>query len=84
MPGDRCDFDTPIPSSKLQSAINKAFDTLGSDARNSLIDHLRSKGINLSDGSQLTLNEINAALVPIFSSEAAALLMEMIWNLLED
>jgi hypothetical protein len=81
---DRCDFDLPIPSSQLHIAVSKAFDTLGNDAKDSLLDHLRSKGINLDDGSQRTLNQINATLEPIFSKEAAVLIMEMIWNSLKD
>jgi hypothetical protein len=84
LPRDRRDFDLPIPSSQLQLAVSKAFDTLGRDAKDSLFEHLRSRGIDLDDGSQRTLNQINAALEPIFSKEAAALIMEMIWNYLKD
>jgi hypothetical protein len=64
---DRCDFDLPIPSSQLHLAVDRAFDTLGSGAKDSLLEHLRSQGINLNDGSQRTLNQLNAALDPIFS-----------------
>jgi hypothetical protein len=45
---------------------------------------LHSEGIDLNDGSQRTLNQLNAALEPIFSKEATSLIMEMIWNYLKD
>jgi len=67
LPNDRCDFDMPIPSTKLQLAVSRAFDTLGQAAKDSLLTHLRSQGIDLDDGSQRTLNQLNAALEPIFS-----------------
>jgi hypothetical protein len=81
---DRCDFDLPIPSPQLRLAVDKALDTLGQPAKDSLLDHLRSQGINLDDGSQRTLNQLTAALEPIFSKEATVLVMEMIWNFLND
>ena len=81
---DRCDFDLPIPSKQLRIAVDKALDTLGQPAKDSLLDHLRSQGVNLDDGSQRTLNQLSAALEPIFSKEATILVIEMIWNFLND
>lgn len=69
MSNDRCDFDIPIPSMKLQLAFSRAFDTLGQPAKDSLLVHLRSGGIDLDDGSQRTLNQLNAALESIFSKD---------------
>jgi len=66
---DRCDFDIPIPSMKLQLAVSRAFDTLGQPANDSLLMHLRSRDIDLDDGSQRTLNQHSAALEPIFSKD---------------
>lgn len=83
LPQDRCDFDLPISSSQLRLAVSKAFDTLGQPAKDSLLEHLRSQGIDLDDGSQRTLNQLNAALEPIFSKEATVIIMEMIWNFLD-
>jgi hypothetical protein len=82
LPNDRCDFDLPIPSMKLQLAVSGAFETLGQPAKDSLLVHLRSQGIDLDDGSQRTLNQLNAALEPIFSKEATVLIMEVVWNFL--
>lgn len=82
--GDRCDFDMPIPSMQLRLAVSRALDTLGDPVKESLLAHLRSQGIDLDDGSQRTLNQINAALEPIFSKDATALIMEVIWNYLDD
>ena len=84
LPNDRCDFDVPLPSMKLRFAVGRAFDTFGQPAKDSLFVNLRSRGINLDDGSQRTLNHLNAALEPIFSKEATVLLMEAIWNFLND
>jgi hypothetical protein len=81
---DRCNFDLPLPSPQLQHAVSKAFDRLGRDTKDSLIQHLHSEGIDLNDGSQRTLNQLNAALEPIFSKEATSLIMEMIWDYLKD
>ncbi len=80
MSKDRCDFDLPIPSSQLHLAVSRAFETLGKDAKNSLLAHLQSQGINLEDESQHTLNQLMAALKPIFPKDAADLVMEMVWN----
>ena len=84
LPNDRCDFGMPIPSSRLQLAISRAFDTLRRPAKDSLLVHHRSQGIDLDDGSQRMLNPLNAALEPIFSKEATVLIMEAIWNFLND
>nr|AFK24822.1 hypothetical protein Josef01_02j05_33 [uncultured archaeon] len=77
---DHCDFDVPIPSPRLQGAVDKALDVLGQEAKDALLAHLRSGGINLGDGSQRTLNDLNAALESIFSKDATAFIMEMIWK----
>ena len=69
MSNDRCDLDIPIPSMKLQLSVSRAFDTLGQPAKDSLLVHLRFGGINLDDGSQRTLNQLNAALESIFSKD---------------
>ena len=45
---------------------------------------MRSQGIDLDDGSQRMLNQLNAALELIFSKEATILIMEAIWNFLND
>lgn len=74
----------PIPSTQLQIAVIKTLDTLGQPAKDSLLDHLRAQGISLDDGSQRMLSQLTAALEPIFSKEATILVMEMIWNFLDD
>ena len=76
---DRCDFNVSIPSSQLQLAVNNAFDYLGKDAKDSLLEHLQFQGINLADGSNYNLNQLVAALQPIFSKEATFLVIEMVW-----
>jgi hypothetical protein len=40
---------------------------LGMEAKDELLEHMRSQNIHLDDGSQRMLNKLNAALEPIFS-----------------
>jgi hypothetical protein len=80
---DHCDFDVPIPSLRLQGAVDKALDVLGQEAKDALLAHLRSMGIDLGDGSQRTLNDLNAALESVFSKEATTFIMELVWKNLD-
>ena len=77
---DSCGFDLPIYSSQLQLAVSRAFGTLANDAEDSLFAYLQFRSINLDNGSKHTLNQLVAALEPIFSKEAIALVMEMVWH----
>ncbi|WP_148681054.1 hypothetical protein [Candidatus Nitrososphaera gargensis] len=69
-------------SSRRQVCLNtipiRAFDTLGKDAKNSLLARLQSQGISLKYGSQHTLNQLMAALKPVLPKDATELIMEMV------
>jgi len=53
---------------------------LGQPAKDFLLEHPRSQGIDLEDGLRRTLNQLNAALAPFFTKQATAIIMEMIRN----
>jgi hypothetical protein len=80
---DRLDHNAPIPALQLQNAVTKALDTLGPEAREALFTHLHDKGIDLGNGSDYTLGQLGNAMESIFSKEATALIMEMVWNYLD-
>gem|GEM_PF-6324738 len=84
MSDDVCNYDTPFPPSQLHPAVNRAFNTLGPQAKEGFLDHPHKEGIDLEGESQCTLNQLAAALEQLFAKDAAVLMMmEMVWHFLK-
>jgi len=75
--GDDDNDSAPIGSSTLKQAIENGARFLGSSAIESLIFDLERKGIELNNtSSKYTLQQLEAALIQIFGTDATPLLME--------
>jgi hypothetical protein len=73
----------PFPPSQLRPAVNRAFDTLGPQAKEGFLDHPHKEAVDLERESQCTVNQLAAALDQLFAKDAAVLMMEMVRHFLK-
>jgi hypothetical protein len=77
--GDDSNDSAPIESSTLKQAIEKGAHMLGWSAIEDLIDDLERHGIDLKQSSsRYTLQQLEAAFIQIFGTDATSLLIERI------